>query len=51
MKFSLEGLNNKAEQERINELEDKTTEIRGKNKMKKKRTKPKGPVETANEVD
>lgn len=36
MKFSLEGLNSKAEQEeRINELEDKTTEIRGKNKMKK----------------
>lgn len=36
MKISLEGLNGKVEEEeRINELEDKTTETRGKNRMKK----------------
>ena len=36
MKISLEGLNSKVEEEeRINEQEDKTTENRGKNRMKK----------------
>ena len=36
MKISLEGLNSKVEEEeRINEQEDKTTETRRKNRMKK----------------
>ena len=35
MKISLEGLNSKVEEERIIEQEDKTTETRGKNRMKK----------------
>ena len=45
MKISLEGLNSKAEEEkRINELEDKTTEIRGKNRMKKSEQSLKDPL-------
>ena len=45
MKIPREGLNSKVEEEeRINELEHKTTEIRGKNRMKKSEQSLKDPL-------